>query len=85
MSVAVTISTMLLSTHFLRMISETVMRPWSGHCLSVKTMPADKTGAGRTGGGFPLLTLIFLLLTSVFTSGFLTGALTVIWFVSAGM
>ncbi|EFU5020895.1 hypothetical protein PUT00_004238 [Salmonella enterica] len=48
-------------------------------------MPADKTGAGRTGGGFPLLTLIFLLLTSVFTSGFLTGALTVIWFVSAGM
>lgn len=60
------------------------MHLWSKHYLSVKTMPTDKTGAGRTGGGFPFLTLIFLLLTSVFTSGFLTGALTVIWFVSAG-
>ncbi|HCL5280268.1 TPA: hypothetical protein N2G40_003578 [Salmonella enterica] len=48
-------------------------------------MATEQTRGGRTGESFPFLTLIFLLLTSVFTSGFLAGALAVLWFVSSGL
>ncbi|VEA64701.1 Uncharacterised protein [Salmonella enterica subsp. salamae] len=44
-------------------------------------MPDDERRAGYGGGSFPLRALILLLLASAFISGFLAGALAMLWFV----
>ncbi|EKH2099748.1 hypothetical protein O4K29_003994 [Salmonella enterica] len=44
-------------------------------------MPDDERRSGYGGGRFSLRALILLLLTSAFISGFLTGALAMLWFV----
>lgn len=44
-------------------------------------MPDDERRAGYGGGSFLFRALILLLLTSAFISGFLAGALTMLWFV----
>lgn len=49
-------------------------------------IPADKTAPGtvRRRDIPPLRALIFLLLTSVFISGFLTGVLAMLWLIGRG-
>lgn len=49
--------------------------------LQKDNMPDDERRAGYGGGRFSLRALILLLLTSAFISGFLTGALAMLWFV----
>lgn len=50
-------------------------------CFSVNMKPINEIDSGRAGGAFSLWTLMFLLLVSTFTSGFLAGVLSILWFV----
>lgn len=48
-------------------------------------MPAEKRADGWSGGELPLRGVIFILLALAFVSGFLTGTLTLLWFIGDAM
>lgn len=56
-----------------------------GFCPERANTSANEKNSGLYEGSFPTWTLIFLLLVSVFVSGFLSGVLAVLWFISNGM